>query len=67
MCDKDVIGDEFHFLFECTHLDEMRKEFLKPYYLKQPNMFIMEALLTSIKKKQLVSLAKFIQKGGALR
>ena len=38
LCEKNDIGDEFHYLFVCSHFNSDRKQFLKPYFYKRPNM-----------------------------
>ena len=32
------IGDEYHYLFECPEFIEARKQYIKPYYRRHPNM-----------------------------
>ena len=52
ICDKNEIGDEFHYLFICTVFQEDRNRFFKEYYRKFPNMYkLIELMSTSILRK----------------
>jgi hypothetical protein len=46
-CEDQKVGDEYHFLFECTLLRDLRGEFLPRYYRNIPNTLKMEDLLAS--------------------
>ena len=35
---KAEIGDEYHYLLTCKHLDNIRKSHIKPKYFKRPNI-----------------------------
>ena len=59
ICEKDQIGDEFHYLFQCNALEVQRKKYLKRYYRNNPNTYKMNQLFNSEKKTVLSSLAKF--------
>ena len=39
LCNKTVIGDEFHYLFICPVFQEDRKRLLKENYRKFPSMY----------------------------
>ena len=45
VCNTDKIGDEFHFLFECMALKDLRSKYLKRYYCKKPNVIKLYQLL----------------------
>ena len=32
LCNKDIIGDEYHYLFECTYFDTDRKKYIPRYF-----------------------------------
>ena len=49
--DNDV-GDEFHYLLTCPFFENERKEHLKPYYYRRPNVLKLKAL--SSNKKTLI-------------
>ena len=38
MFNKGCIGDEFHFLFKCTVLNDLRKRYLSTYYCKHSSV-----------------------------
>ena len=39
-CDKSVMGDEIHFLYECTKLNNLRVKYLfSPDIRREPNVF----------------------------
>jgi hypothetical protein len=59
MCDLKEVGDEFHYLFNCTMFSEHRKEYIKKYYWNKPSALKMAELLNS-KKGKLTNLCKFI-------
>ena len=59
MCNSEIIGDEFHYLFECSHFSNDRVCFIKPYFRNHPNTIKMHELLNSDDKKTLSNLAKF--------
>lgn len=58
---SNKIGDEFHYLFECSFFDNERKLFLKPYFFKRPNMYKFEQLMTTSNKTEYIKLCKFIK------
>lgn len=58
-CNTDI-GDEFHYLFTCPHFSEKRKQFIKPYFYKQPNVLKYKDLMNSRNKLQLKHLCIFI-------
>ena len=37
LCKEDLLGDEFHYLFECKSLNSERPTYLDSYFFKQPN------------------------------
>ena len=62
-CDRNefgfYIGNEFHFLFECTTFTQERQTYLKRYFYIRPNAFKIKQLFGSQNTKTLVNLAKF--------
>ena len=44
MCNQGCIGDDFHFLFKCTVLNDLRKLYLFTYYCKYPSVIKMNQL-----------------------
>ena len=39
LCNKGLIGDEFHYILECSALEEIRKKYINIKYWKRPNFF----------------------------
>ena len=37
LCNHNIIGDEFHFILECTVLNELYKKNVRKIYQKYPN------------------------------
>ena len=66
LCNSDTLGDEYHFLFECRILQNVRKKFLKQQYQQSPNTLKFEQLMQSTDYNELVNLIKFIKQGMAL-
>jgi hypothetical protein len=59
MCDLNEVGDEFHYLFNCSMFGEHRKLYIKKYYWNKPSAQKMTELLNS-KNRKLTNLCKFI-------
>jgi hypothetical protein len=61
LCDKNDIGDEFHYLLTCPFFNNLRKQFIKRYYYVNPNILKFIDLMTLKPSKQLTQLCKFIR------
>ena len=59
-CNLNDIEDEFHFILKCTLYNDFRRELIKPYYFKRPNVFKLIQLLTTENMKELNKLGKFL-------
>ena len=61
----NVIGDEFHFLFECKHdkLVELRSIYIPRYYRTNPNSIKFNQLLGSTNNCVLLNLGKYCYEG----
>lgn len=57
---KKGIGDEYHYLLDCTFFDKERKLFIDKYFWSKPSTIKMSQLLNS-KGKQLIQLIKFVK------
>ena len=57
------IGDEFHYLLNCSHPDIQiqRRKFLSKYYLHHVNTQKFKSLMNTRKKSVLINLAKFVK------
>ena len=62
-CDMVEIGDEFHYLFNCSHPDIQfqRRKFLSKYYLHHANTQKFNSLMNIERKSVLMNLAKFVK------
>ena len=60
---SDKLGDEFHFLFQCTHLNEIRTRYLDIDYVKSVNTFSFNKIMNSRDYNVIFNLAKFINEG----
>ena len=47
LCNSNIIGDEFHFILECTVLNELRFKFLPKHCHNYPNIIKFSSLLNS--------------------
>ena len=63
LCDLNEMGDEFHYLFKCSHpvLNVTRQNKLPRYYQHHANVIKMHQLLNSCSKKRLTDLACFMK------
>jgi hypothetical protein len=59
LCNLNLIGDEFHYLFVCSAFKDERVTFLKKYYYKKPSTIKMKSLFDTKSTKVLKNLAKF--------
>ena len=53
------LGDEFHYLFECTKFKNDRRNFLKPVLYNKPNMMKFISLMQSTNLSELEKLSTF--------
>lgn len=53
MCDSNSIGDEFHYILECTHFVKDRKEFLSKRYFENPNVLKLNELMNTCNEGKL--------------
>ena len=60
-CSAKELGDEFHYLFNCSHFSTIRKDLIKKYYYQHPNSIKYSQLLNNQNKTKLLKLSKFIQ------
>ena len=59
----NTLEDEFHFIIECPLFQDIRKCFIKPYFIRHKSMLKFVQLLQSKSPKELKNLACFIFKG----
>jgi len=62
-CICQVLDDEYHFLFKCQLLQDLRVKYIKRYYYTRPSMNKLLQLLSSENKAHIRNLSVFIKKG----
>ena len=62
-CDQHKLGDEYHFLFECSLLNDLRVRYLPMYFRKRCNIIKMKELIRTEKDDVIFGLAKFVSLG----
>ena len=61
LCDNNQdTADEFHYLFICKYFDAQRKQYIKPYYFRRPNILKYKDLFSSKSQEKLSNLSKFV-------
>ena len=61
LCQKNQIGDEYHYIYECTNLSEKRTSLLPKHLIEHLNIIKFKNLMTSERKPILQKLCKFIR------
>lgn len=61
LCNSQEIGDEFHYILNCTALTESRRALLKPYYVSRVNVLKFGTLFISKNIRVLKNLCKLIR------
>ena len=59
-CNIGSVGDEFHYILNCSYFNEKRKECLKYEYQNHPNQFKYKKLMNTKDKRELLKLKHFI-------
>ncbi|MEW8544526.1 MAG: hypothetical protein AB2693_13435, partial [Candidatus Thiodiazotropha sp.] len=59
MCNSDI-GDEYHYIMNCSYYQNARKQYIKPYFYRHPNVLKYHSLMNTKNVKQLKDLCKFI-------
>ena len=60
---KIILGDEFHFLFECNGIEKLRISSIPKYYRTRCSTLKMSQLLNTNDRKLLIKVAKFVYFG----
>lgn len=60
-CNNRQIGDEYHYIFECTFFDKKRTEYLSSYFVQRHNTVKFSELMSSTRKPVLKKLCSFIK------
>ena len=61
LCNSQKLGDEFHYILECTSLSENRKKLIPRFYLQNFNTYKFSQLMSSKKQSLLQKLCTFIK------
>ena len=59
-CSKNLLGDEFHYLFECTYFNFERRRYISKFYFVRPNVIKFNKLMNSDNKTVLAKLSIFV-------
>ena len=59
LCNKEELGDEFHYLFNSTFFKDERKKFIPEYLYIVPNTISFSELMNSDDKYVLIGLSKY--------
>ena len=62
VCNSHQIADEFHYILECTALNDVRKFYLGKYYSNKPNVIKFKDVMSTQNEKLLRRLCMFILK-----
>ena len=60
LCNDDI-GDEYHYIMKCRMFNDQRRKFIKPYYIRYPNVIKFNALMTHTNKETINKLSSFIE------
>ena len=55
----NLLGDEYHYLFECTHFSADRRKNIQRYYFTHPNTYKLQELMNNKDISILTKLAIF--------
>ena len=61
LCNRHEIGDEFHYIFNCTFFANDRRKYIAPHYYRYPNVLNFQSLMCNTDKNVLVKLAVFVK------
>ena len=59
-CSLDFVENEYHFLLVCPNYNDIGRQFLKAFYCSRPTINKFDKLMSSVNKKEVLHLAKFI-------
>ena len=63
ICKQNVLGDEYHFIFECVKLVELRNICLPKHFRIKPNQIKFKQLFETEELKLLLNIVKLIRNG----
>ena len=59
-CDKNEVGDEFHYIFKCKHFNDDRIKYIDRKYTSGSNIHMMEKLFSNSDPNVSMKLVKFV-------
>lgn len=62
LCEANQIGNEFHYVLECSALSHVRKKLFSDYYLKNPNTLKFRTLMSLSNHVILMKMCTLIRK-----
>ena len=60
LCSANTLGDEFHYLLECSYFNTQRQKYIDKRFYKRPNMLLFKSLLTNQDANCLTNLGIFM-------
>ena len=60
-CNKNELGDEFHYILECPFFEQDRKIYIPKYYYSRPHVLKYKLLFSSKLKSELIKLRELIK------
>ena len=67
LCSRNEVEDEFHFILVCPVYNDIRRRYIKPYYLRRTCVFKLVQLFSARSTKTLTNLAKYLYYASAKR
>ncbi len=61
ICNRDEIGDEFHYLFKCDYFTEERRKYIPEEIFRSPNTFKYNSFMNSTDKNPSVKMSLFMK------
>lgn len=61
LCQTSSIGDEFHYLLECSYFQRERRIYIDQYFYRRPNILKYKQLLAVENESKLTLLSKFMK------
>ena len=60
VCNSGEVGDEFHYLFNCSFFTQLRKTLIPERYRKNTNFLSFESVMNENNEQTLCKLGKFV-------
>ena len=67
ICNSSDIEDDYHFVIVCHVYKDLRKKYIKQYYMNRPSVFKYTQLMQSSNKTLIINLAKYVYYAFSLR